>query len=52
MPNEPKKAKEKRAEPEERQNAQGDHEGSAHSPEEFEVMNPKKQKPANKQKRT
>lgn len=45
MPNEPKKAKEKRNEPEERHNAQGDHEGSAHNPEEFEVMTPQKQKP-------
>ncbi len=44
MPNEPKHAKEKRTEPTERQNAQGDHEGSAHTPDEFDVMNPKKQK--------
>lgn len=42
MPNEPKLAKEKRANPGHRQNAQGDHEGSAHDPEEFDVMNPKK----------
>ncbi|MFU8862351.1 MAG: hypothetical protein ACNA7O_00450 [Rhodobacterales bacterium] len=45
MPNEPKNAKEKRNEPEERHNAQGDHEGAAHNPEEFEVMTPQKQKP-------
>jgi hypothetical protein len=43
MPNEPKHAKEKRAPTPDRQNAQGDHEGSAHSPDEFDVMNPQKQ---------
>lgn len=43
MPNKPKSAKEKRPEPASRQNAQGDHEGAAHSPEEFDVMNPEKQ---------
>lgn len=43
MANEPKHAEEKRSEPGRRQNAQGDHEGSAHSPEEFDVMNPQKQ---------
>ncbi len=43
MPNEPKHAKEKRVEPEKRQNAQGDHEGSAHSPDEFDALNPQKQ---------
>lgn len=43
MPNEPEHAKEKRAEPEKRQNAQGDHEGSAHTPDEFDIMNPRKQ---------
>lgn len=43
MANEPKHAKEKRAEPERRQNAQGDHEGSAHTPDEFDAMNPQKQ---------
>lgn len=43
MPNEPKHAKEKRAAPEKGQNSQGDHEGSAHTPDEFDVMNPQKQ---------
>ena len=46
MPNEPKPAKEKRTEPDRRQNAQGDHEGSAHTPDEFDAMNPAKQVPA------
>lgn len=40
MANEPRHAKEKRPETGQRQNAQGDHEGSAHSPDEFAVMNP------------
>lgn len=35
MPNEPGPAKEKRPEPPQRKNAQDDHEGSAHRPEEF-----------------
>lgn len=35
MPNEPKPAAEKRPPRPERQNAQDDHEGSAHKPEEF-----------------
>ncbi|MBC7738308.1 MAG: hypothetical protein H7245_14070 [Candidatus Saccharibacteria bacterium] len=35
MPNEPVPAKMKRSEPLHRQNAQGDHEGSPHNPEEF-----------------
>ncbi|WP_209427960.1 hypothetical protein [Pararhodobacter sp. SW119] len=43
MANNPKPAKEKRPDPGQRQNAQGDHAGSAHSPEEFDVMNPQKQ---------
>ncbi len=43
MPNEPRHAKEKRAPTPDRQNAQVDHEGSAHSPDEFDVMNPQKQ---------
>ena len=43
MANEPKYAKEKRTPPNKRQNAQGDHEGSAHNPDEFDVMNPQKQ---------
>ena len=43
MPNELKHAKEKRSPPEKRQNAQGDHEGSAHTTDEFDAMNPQKQ---------
>lgn len=43
MPNEPQHAKEKRTEPEQRRNAQGDHEGSAHTPQEFDTMNPEQQ---------
>ena len=45
MANKPGHAKEKRAEPEKRRNAQGDHEGSAHTPDEFDALNPKKQGP-------
>jgi len=37
MANDPKAAREMRDAPEKRQNAQGDHEGSAHSPDEFKV---------------
>lgn len=48
MPNEPKPAKEKRSEPVQRQNAQDDHEGSAHSPDEFEVMKPETNAPKGK----
>lgn len=43
MPNDPKSAKEKRTDPGPRQNAQGDHEGSAHTPDKFDVMNPQMQ---------
>lgn len=43
MPNQPDAAKEKRSEPQRRPNAQGDHEGSAHTPDEFDAMNPQKQ---------
>ena len=43
MANKPEHARKKRADPGQRQNAQGDHEGSPHSPEEFDVMNPQKQ---------
>lgn len=43
MPNDPKAAKEKRTPPKSRQNAQDDHEGSAHTPDEFDVMNPQAQ---------
>ncbi|WP_180996031.1 hypothetical protein [Tabrizicola aquatica] len=42
MPNEPKPAAEKRTPPLDRQNAQDDHEGSPHRPEEFNVANPAK----------
>ncbi len=43
MPNEPKHARGKRTPPERRQNAQGDHEGAAHQPGEFDAMNPQMQ---------
>lgn len=48
MPNEPRPAAKKRTPPADRQNAQGDHEGSPHRPEEFDQLNPAKQviKPA------
>jgi hypothetical protein len=45
MPNEPRPAARKRTPPTERRNAQADHEGSPHRPEEFDVMNPAKQVP-------
>jgi hypothetical protein len=45
MPNNPKPAKEKRDEPRKRQNAQDDHEGGAHHPDEFSVMKPASPKP-------
>ena len=48
MPNEPGKAREKRDVPKERKNAQDDHEGSAHTPDEFDVMNPARQKSGSK----
>ncbi len=35
MANDPKAAAKKRSQPADRKNAQGDHEGSPHSPEEF-----------------
>lgn len=40
MPNEPDDAKENRPQPPKRQNDQGDHEGSAHTPDEFDAWNP------------
>lgn len=46
MPNEPKPAAEKRTLPLDRQNAQDDHEGSPHRPEEFDSQNPAVQVPA------
>tara|TARA_R100000365_G_C2692898_1_gene34141 strand:+ start:336 stop:536 length:201 start_codon:yes stop_codon:yes gene_type:complete len=42
MPNEPDHAKEKRPPHRERHNAQDDHEGAAHRPEEFDPKNPQK----------
>ena len=45
MPNDPKGAAEKRTEPDKCQNAQGDHDGSAHRAEEFDGMNPQKPVP-------
>ncbi len=42
MPNEPTPASKKRTPPD-RQNAQGDHEGSAHTPDAFDSMNPARQ---------
>jgi hypothetical protein len=45
MPNAPKPAREKRTPPLDRQNAQGDHEGSPHRPEEFDEVNPARQVP-------
>lgn len=49
MANAPKAAKEKRTPPLDRQNAQGDHEGSAHRPEEFDEVNPARQVPSSGQ---
>lgn len=45
MPNEPGPAAEKRTPLRDRQNAQDDHEGSAHRTEEFDQANPAKQVP-------
>lgn len=47
------RAKPEKGSPPERQNAQGEHEGMAHTPDEFDVMNPERQglgdrKPAEK----
>lgn len=44
MPNEPKPAKTKRTDPPRRENAQDNHEGSSHTPDEFDVMNPARTK--------
>ncbi|MDH2329045.1 hypothetical protein QCN27_19545 [Cereibacter sp. SYSU M97828] len=44
MPNKPTPAKTKRDDPPRRENAQDNHEGSSHSPEEFDVMNPERTK--------
>jgi hypothetical protein len=43
MPNTPEHAARKRTPSTDRQNAQGDHEGSPHRPEEFDQLNPAKQ---------
>jgi hypothetical protein len=40
MPNEPEPAARKRTKPTDRRNAQDDHEGSPHQPEEFHQYNP------------
>lgn len=45
MPNEARESREKRPAPPPRQNGQGDAEGSAHRPEEFDSMNPAKAPP-------
>lgn len=42
MANSPRESDQKRPEPGRRENAQAEHEGSAHKPEEFDVMNPEK----------
>lgn len=42
MPNEPEYAKEKLADPGLRRNAQGHHEGSAHTSDEFDAKNAQK----------
>ncbi len=52
MPNEPRPAAEKRTPPLDRQNAQDDHEGSPHRPEEFDQANPAKQVPESVKPRT
>jgi hypothetical protein len=46
MPNEPDAAARKRTPPTDRRNAQGDHEGSPHRPEEFDTVNPVKTGPS------
>jgi hypothetical protein len=45
VPNEPEPAARKRAKPTDRRNAQDDHEGSPHQPEEFDQYNPTTQVP-------
>jgi hypothetical protein len=45
MPNAPRLAALKRTPPIERRNAQDDHEGAPHRPEEFDEVNPAKQVP-------
>ena len=43
MENHPKRPEMKRPDAGQKHNAQGNHAGVAHSPEEFDVMNPQKQ---------
>lgn len=45
MPNAPEPAARRRAPPTDRRNAEDDHEGSPHRPEEFDSANPAKQVP-------
>ncbi len=45
MTDDPEHNRDKRPVPGEKHNAQGEHEGVAHSPEDFDVMNPQKQVP-------
>lgn len=44
MVNDPRPSKQKRPDPPERHNAQGDHVGAAHDPEEFVTTDPQKQR--------
>lgn len=44
MANELRKTHEKRSEPPRQENAQAEHEGSAHDPSEFDAMNPERTK--------
>jgi hypothetical protein len=52
MPNAPRPAAQKRTPPRDRRNAQGDHEGSPHRPEEFDQSNPAKQVPESQPRKT
>lgn len=45
MADDPDHARERPADPGERPNAQGDHAGTAHEPEEFDALNPQKRGP-------
>ena len=44
MANYPRRPEKKLPDPGQKHNAQGDHAGVAHRPEEFDVMNPEKQR--------
>ncbi len=48
MPNDPAAAARKRTPPKDRKNAQGDHEGAPHRPEEFVQDLPEKKVPGDK----